>query len=383
MLTSTAAPSGSLTLTIDPIDRHRWPQKPAQFEQDSDLYITVKLWLRDRRLAIHADPFRRGVPRRNSHQSGPVAGWWRHRHEFPVPVPNAMIWLIDGHLTAEEATRLLEVIAVQAEIIMTELVDVPGRETPGRDWSVRAAAAVLAIDSYTSAYCCTPTVDDRDTEAHIKRAKDHGVIDLTEAFGTAPELRNPEWAVMTDAELDAEAAKLAERVPWKLQDRHEGMRYFVGVLRAMYRAREEMAGGLTPCNPSSWFATRLTHLVVVSDTSTDATLQTLAASEERAAATEGRKLLGGLPYLRAIRDGHRERIRQQLVDLGAEKSTNTLGHTTRAALLLRVDGWADPADGCEQDRTYKLAKLAGVSVEYVFALRERAFALNGAPRICE
>ncbi|MET9263770.1 hypothetical protein [Amycolatopsis sp. NPDC004079] len=381
-------------LTVVPVDRGRWPADPGQYLPNA--YIRVTLDLAAGQAAILADPFRRG-PEKNDRTLQKYPGSYVHHWDFPVPVPGHMTWEIGQHLTPDEAEQLLELIAEQARVILRELVPVEGRAAGGFDWSLRAAAAVRVIDSFAlnpwHALSETSVTDAAWTIEHYYEFR--GLLDMTDALAATPELGSPEWAVMTDAELDEAAARLARSAPWDLREkwldaahlqnsRPPGSTpiYLVGVLATLYRLRAEQAGALVPADASAWFAARTTRLAVVDDCTDDAELAQLAQAEERHAAAAGKLLLGAPAYLAAIRAGHRDRVRQELVATG-RRAADIAGtykkiRSSRAALLLRVDGWGDPQDGDETNRNALLARLAGISRQAVLSLRERALAVNAA-----
>lgn len=388
----TAVTSLPSELTVEPVDRVRWPADPGGYVPST--YIRVVLDLAKGRLAMLADPDYRG-PVKESRELQPVPGSFVHHWDFPTPVPSRIAWLVRDHLDPEQATRLLALIAQQAEVILTELVPVPERAAGGYDWSLRAAAAVRIIDSFTSnwwhALSETSVVNAAWTIEHY--TKFEGLLDMDDALDAVPELADPEWAVMPDAELDEAAAKLARLAPYSPRDRwldaahladHSMPKnvpvYFVGVLRTLYRLRQEQAGALTAYDASHWFSQRLTHLAGVTDDTPDAELARLAEAEDRAAASDGKRLLGALPYLQAVRQEHRNRIRLELTATG-QRAADMASHyqrvrSTRAALLLRVDSWNDPDDGDDTNRNATLARMAGISRQAVLALRERAHAVN-------
>lgn len=381
-------------LTVVPIDRDRWPADPGQYLPN--IYIHVILDLAAGRVAIVADPRYRG-PAKEDHAEQKYVGSWMHRWDFPVPVPSHMTWEISNHLTPDEAEQLLGLIAEQARVILSDLVPVEGRAAGGWDWSLRAAAAVRAIGSFCrnthSALSATSTYGAAwMTENSYKF---QGLLDMTDALAATPELASPEWAVMTDVELDEAAAKLARTAPYELRGQwfdaahleesalpHSVSIYLVGVLATLYRLRAEQAGALTPTDASVWFTEHTTQLTAIDDCTSDAELAKLSQAEERRAATKGKRLLGAQAYLTAVRTGRRDRIRQELTSTG-QRAANLAGQykkaqSSRAALLLRIDGWGDPQDGDESNRNAMLARLAGISRQAVLSLRERAHAVNVA-----
>jgi galactose mutarotase-like enzyme len=72
-----------------------------------------------------------------------------------------------------------------------------------------------------------------------------------------------------------------------------------------------------------------------------------------------------------------EVVDQHASDLGAQYQQ---ARSDRAALVLRIDAWHDPADGDANNRNAVLARLAGISRQAVLSLRERALEVNAADR---
>lgn len=376
-------------LRVVPIDKAHWPASPDRYVPNH--YIQVTLDLDVGELRMHADEIYRGPDdeqlrtrgtRGRTHSWDWQLRYWRHQWHFPAPMPRQMIWYLNSpnHLDADQAKRLMELIAVQARILLAEQVTVPERESAGADWSLAAAAAVKTIDDFTRSHISALAPDSSYGAPYmIEQAGKHvTLLDLSDAFASAPELIDPEWAVATDTELDAAAAKLADHLPWDWTQDERVRRaahipedvphcnssvYAVGVLAALYRYRREAAGTLIVRGAAAWFAQhpgRLAGLVV--DDTSDTDLKHLAAAEERAAAHHGHRLLGTLGHLHTIRTAQRQHIRGRLRRAGAG----------RAALLLRVDSWNDPVDGGDTTRSDSLAKLAGIPQPEVQALRERA-----------
>ncbi len=87
-----------------------------------------------------------------------------------------------------------------------------------------------------------------------------------------------------------------------------------------------------------------------------------------------------LVYVTAVRTEKRDRIRRELRATGERaadaESTYKAVRSSRAALLLRIDAWGDPADGDDSNRNAELARMAGITRQAVLGLRERALSVN-------
>ncbi|SFW11415.1 hypothetical protein [Amycolatopsis australiensis] len=367
------------SLQVVPIDPARWPANPGQFVAAHYRWVTLDLDTGE--LALSADPAYCG-PDDEQLRKGELprelrGHWYTRGHGFPTPMPRRMVWFLCRYddLDADQATRVLELIAVHARTVLAGQVEVPERSAPGCDWSLEAAIAVRTIAAITE----SPQRALREP-SQVGSYAAVGVLALEDAFALAPALADPQHAAATDAELDAAAAKLAEHLPYQwaeqpeLQcaaghaDRSFGYRtiHAVGVLAALYRYRRIQAGTLSVCQAPVWFAGRPARLAVVHDDTTDAELARLAHAEDQAAAAAGQRLVGALAYLQASRAAQRDHIRHRLRTARGD----------RAALLLRVDAWGDPADGGDTTRTTTLAQLAGLPASVVAALRERAHLTN-------
>lgn len=385
--------SAAPDITVEPIDHDRWPADPGH--RLPNLYIRVELDLATRTLRIVADPNHHG-PIEQGYEDQPFPESWVHHHEFPVPMPAHMTWPIKGHLTADQAERLIAVMAPHARVICDERVPVTGRAAGGYDWSLRTAAAVRAIDAFASNWWHSldpnSVVGPEWTERHEYSFP--GLLAMPDALAATPELEDGAWAAMHDAALDEAAAHLARFAPYDLREQwitaahlsdHDLPRsvpiYLVGVMATLYERRAELAGDLEPCDESEWFAQNPARLNEVDDSTTDEELSRLIEAEERAAAAAGKRLLGAGYYLVATREQHRERVRAELdaaaqtaEDLGERKKQ---ADRRRSALLLRVDSWDDPADGEEHKRNAELARRARISRQAVRELRNRAAGTDG------
>lgn len=375
-------------LTVQPVDHDTWPEPPQEYIERH--YITLTLDLRTGQLAIHGDPLYRGYPVRFGVQPDPE-NTWVHWYSFPTPVPMHMTWLVSGHLTATQAEALLRVAATRARVLLANLTPVPERFAGGYDWTREAAAAAESLSSMA--------LNPRhylDSEAPAEwpppGAVFSGLVTLADALDAAPELAPKGVAVMTDAELDAAAERLTRRnVPHgpnhtALQQAanidltkswtHNQPVYLVGVLAQLYRMRAEQSGGLTPIDAARWFEVMGRDTSQITDSTPDEVLATVAAAEKRAAADEGLLLLGGFDHLAGVRANRRAQVREELAALGLYTQEMAdryeQARAQRAAMLLRVDAWGDPADGEDgKNRDATLAAMACMSRQGVAALRAK------------
>jgi hypothetical protein len=220
-------------------------------------------------------------------------GYWRYRDEFPTPMPGKLVWFVRGHLSAAEAATLLELIAVQAQVLLSIWVALTDRAAGCYDWSLDAAAAVKIIDSYIS----SPRSAVSDTaETPWILCGDNWftrLLDFGQLIEQLPDLADRGWAGDDDAALDHAATQLAKHLPCQWCDPHEAdlcrlahtttdhvfSLRAVGVRSALYRYRRDQAGTLTVRQATAWFAGRPARLAVVTDDTSDTELARLAAGK--------------------------------------------------------------------------------------------------------
>ena len=377
-------------LAVQPVDHNTWPKAPNEGAIDRH-YVTITLDLTTGQLAIHGNQWHQGYPVRYGVQPDPE-NTWVHWYSFPTPVPAHMTWLVSGHLTSEEAEALLRVAATRARVLLANLTPVPDRFAGGYDWTRPAAAAAESL----SAMALNPRHylgSEATAEWPPPGAAFEGLITLADALDVAPELAPDGVAVMSDAELDAAAARLTGRsVPtgehWRELRKaanidltqswaHNSPVYLVGVLAHLYRMRAEQSGGLNPLDAARWFETMNRYAETqITDSTPDEVLAAAAAREKQAAAEEGLLLLGGFDYLANVRAQRRAQVREELSALGLYTQELAARYeqarAQRAAMLMRVDAWGDPEDGEDgKNRDARLAALARMSRQGVASLREK------------
>ncbi|RGD55391.1 hypothetical protein DR950_41755 [Kitasatospora xanthocidica] len=299
-------------------------------------------------------------------------------------VPEVLVWTIwSGHrtsngetprpyLTAEQGNAIARAAAPTAQVLLDNLIEVPG--TGEFDWSPEAANA--AWDVYQ---LCQ--------EDPQQRPRMRGVYaSMAAAVEADPELVERRWADLDDAHLDEEAGHLtrmlgstgwsAQHLPAALGIRlGDGEPFTVVGTRAwIYGYRAQMADGRTPMQLSTWWArSKRTSLVTPDDS--EEHLVHLAAREQRAATEEGVLLVDPVEGLRAERARARARL---VTGLRAELGPKRVDAKKRAklaerAVRARLDQillWEDPAHA----NFAQLGDSAGMSRQ---AVQARAARLKG------
>ncbi|MEU3573075.1 hypothetical protein AB0E96_32320 [Kitasatospora sp. NPDC036755] len=269
-------------------------------------YQALVLDLEEGTLRFHCDDWRVPWEARGSHGGADAWIWYS-----PGLVPSRIYWQIDSgvrelpHLTADQGNALAEELAGVAQILLENLVEVPGAGEA--DWSPESVAAACEIHRRVQ----------RDPDDPTRPAP--MVVSMAQAVAAVPDLVEKKWADWTGAQLDEQAPELT-RVFGRDPDREliaEAMALQLGENRPLlvvgtrawlYGYRREMASGRTPMELERWYAlSGRSSLVSADDQPHD--LVHLAEREQRAATEEGVLLVDVHQAMRA----QRARLRAQLV----------------------------------------------------------------------
>ncbi|MFB7673139.1 hypothetical protein ACFC26_17195 [Kitasatospora purpeofusca] len=378
--TTAPTPAARTAVTVKPVRQNDW--SPAPFDGIDGKCIRISL-----------DPARRELSatlNRSSYSSRP-AEFTKHQligspeyfdgHvERPTTRPEAVRsyqWFPYGWRTVEDVNALLHVLAPYAAKMLDSLQPLPGRPA-ALDWTPRSATLLHLLSTLTqfpSSYVTDGVAqqDQIDGAVHNALEKEGYYLTWSELHRAAPSVALGEWALADDAALDAAAEKIASALDPR---RHlpEGSRpYKVTSVRAgLYGFRETAAAGLRVVQATDWYATHPGLGERVYPGWDETRVEELYAHEARAAANQGLRLVGFLPYVLKVRDRLRDQTRQELRRRAAaalRESTPQL-RTAVAGLLLEVDSWGDPTDGVD-DRDARLGELAAMSPQAVALLRSR------------
>jgi len=265
-------------------------------------------------------------------------------------VPEQMYWVIDSgvadlpYLTAEQGNALARRVAPLAQVLLDNLVEVPG--TGELDWSPQSVEAGWDVEQAV----------DRDPSRPDGR---RGVVlSMAQVVEADPELVAPRWADWTDQQLDQEAPyqtrtlglppdcdNIAKAMGLDLGERQRLT--VVGTRAWMYGYRKEMATGRTPMDAGRWWAHSGRESLVSAD-SNERDLVHLAAREQRAATDEGVLLIGMLEFLRGERVRLRARLVKEMEQVLGPRRVDTLREASlaQAAVAARLDqilAWDDVA----------------------------------------
>ncbi|MEN3308915.1 MAG: hypothetical protein V7603_5117 [Micromonosporaceae bacterium] len=330
-----------------------------------------------------------------------LAGWdlWVRGWQWDR-VPTWIAWEVsnvyDGHwaLSAEGVNAMLDRLAGHAQTLVNALIPISG--TNGEyDWSLLATAAHERIGRVIDRFPDCQIGGDAnhpyfgDIDAPLPERHHYGVVTFAELLAVAPDLVDPAWAVMSDAELDEVAAPWTgtasvrhRTIPFAAADAARE-RYFprepgaignhglpIYIIAARSGLREYRAAA-TAERTGLPAVDACTLDLVLPETLTsdvdDAGLARMAAELEAAAAHNDKiALVGLLGELRRQRAHLRQLVRAEAAAVGArttaaEADLKTL-RATRAGLLGRVIGWGEEPEWKDGEVDYaELGRLGHMS----------------------
>lgn len=294
----------------------------------------------------------------------------------------------DWTRTSETVAAQLARIAPIAQHLLDHLAPVPG--TDGEwDWT---PAATAAEDRIRSGVCYTQHSDDDWWAEPLPDRGHYGVVAVSELLDTVPDMADPAWATMTDAELDAVAGEwcgtperpsgryLPSRIESAVRDRFhpsDSPHGSSGVpihlvrgridLRAWRAAAIEARTGM-PATPAGEYldGSEGTAVDGLTDTASDTELEQLAARVDAEAAHRDRvALVGTVDYLRRHRAAMRARARAELAAIGARHAAAAAElqrlSAVRAGLLHKVVAFREPPewpDGADEPNYAELGRVA-------------------------
>jgi hypothetical protein len=308
-----------------------------------------------------------------THYPGQLAGWM-HPWDEIKPV-RLLRWTLrtDGsqnrpYLDADGLNRIASDVLPFAQRLVDALFEVSG--VGDLDWSrdaVVAARTILRI--------CDQ--DPRDSDDYLSS----DVLDMNEAVAAVPDMVRPDWAEMSNAELDEQSAWVT-RFGWK---RHEsallallpntgdsGRQPLIAGVRAWLYAYRFAQSDLPIVNAAEWFSDPARSVAdrIDSDT-TDEQMAQVVSIEKADAAARGLNLVGVRSYLRAYRSDLRAREWTELDLMGrtvkAAEAELARARAARAGQLARVIGWGDLYSRSDAE----LGKQAHMSRQAVEQFRHR------------
>jgi hypothetical protein len=171
----------------NPHDYVRAPQdaKAGHFQE-------IVLDLRTKELFFHGWDWR--VPREDRLPNPKACPFFAVFHWLKVP--DVISWTIDSgipvaerpYLTLDQGNAFAHQLAPLAEILLANLLPVPGTDT--RDWSAESASAALDIQAACTRY------------QHPPRGRRPELVNMHEAVAVHADFVRPTWAQWTERELD-------------------------------------------------------------------------------------------------------------------------------------------------------------------------------------
>jgi hypothetical protein len=337
---------------------------PAPREVNAGHYQYLTLDTRSGELRFRALPWHTGI----DHSEAGRAQGKCYVGDSPAPlqyeyVPDVMHWVIDSgwaplpYLTADQGNALARTVAPLAQDLVDGLVPITG--TDRHDWSRVSISAAQDIHLAVQ----------REPEPPLGPRK--WLVEMAEAVAVLPEMVKPEFADLTDEQLEHEGdclTRFAFSKHWYphllgllgLDEEHRYDAKVIGTRAWLAAHRASAAAGRKPLDSDVWFSRpELGETAANLADCDDEQLRKLAEDAERAARLEGFKLLGTFSFLRTRRGRQRYELVQGLGTLGADFDAALDAYRNSRLRLYgrfaQIKGWQDPA----YDNMAELARLSG------------------------
>ncbi len=266
-------------------------------------------------------------------------------------------------MTTDEVAELLEWIVPRAQALVDALDPIPG-VAGAYDWTRGACAQHRAIGTAVS----NPHHRYMHEGPDVVPWATDGLLSFEEVIELWPDLVDPRWAVMGDAELDEVAARMV-RSGWLSMTRADEARDRFGWGDA--RFGQDLSADLPRAHIPTYVIgargglRRYRGAVGVTADVDDVRLARIA--EEGGAR---------LDVLRSYRCGQRAAVRDELREVGERFEELEAVYLTlrrrRSVLTARVIAWRDPADyDGNVLRAAELGRLARMSRQAVLQIRDR------------
>lgn len=271
-------------------------------------------------------------------------------------------------LSAEEGQQFVDSLAPLAERMIAGMFAVDG--TGDLDWSAAALHAARDIKGACDRQQLPPIVGEYTD-----------LVDFADVVRAVPEIVDPAWIYATDDDLDQAAKHLGAarrfqraggQITYSEYARYhqENAELTVCGIRAwLYTYRVAAAANLRIVDAGKWYATRPAPITA---STTDKGLAEVAEAEQIAAAAEGVRLVGLEAALRAAREVARDRVWDELGEVGrataAAEATYKQLRAARTGLLTQVIGWGE---GPRSTNGAELARQARISRAAITQLRDR------------